>query len=77
MCLEFPADVPAPICTVYTYPHDWLADAETAAGPDRLGADRGDPVPTPSLPLQRLLARPMPAWKRALDVTAPARPSWC
>jgi lipopolysaccharide/colanic/teichoic acid biosynthesis glycosyltransferase len=34
VCVEFPKDVPPPICTVYTYPQDWPSDDGDAGSPD-------------------------------------------
>jgi lipopolysaccharide/colanic/teichoic acid biosynthesis glycosyltransferase len=67
VCVDFPEDVPPPVCTVYSYPLDWphseaAADvAVTAAEPDRQ-----------ALGLEMLLVRQLPVWKRVLDVTGAA-----
>jgi lipopolysaccharide/colanic/teichoic acid biosynthesis glycosyltransferase len=73
VCLEFCKDTPSPICTVFTYPHEWIigAESETDAECEEelQGATR---LIAPSVPLQQLLVRPVPAWKRLIDVTAAA-----
>jgi lipopolysaccharide/colanic/teichoic acid biosynthesis glycosyltransferase len=60
ICQSWPAKVPPPECEVYTYPHP---------GPDK----PKDPAPVPepdteAAPLQLLLVRAQPAWKRCLDI---------
>jgi len=46
VCVEFPKDVPPPICTVYTYPPDWPADDERVTSPDgSQSLPAGYPVP--------------------------------
>jgi lipopolysaccharide/colanic/teichoic acid biosynthesis glycosyltransferase len=69
VCLEFPKDVPPPVCTVYTYPLDWPAGVEAAAA---ARDPESTPTEAPALGLEMLLARPMPAWKRTLDILGAA-----
>ena len=77
VCLEFPKDVPPPICTVYTYPHEWLADAETIVGVESDDSLVQARRTTPSVPLHQLLVRPIPAWKRLIDVAGAAVALFC
>lgn len=71
VCLEFPKDVPPPVCTVYTYPLDWPGGTEMAS--DAAGdAESTTRTEAPALGLEMLLSRPMPAWKRAIDMTGAA-----
>ncbi len=72
VCLKFPDRVPPPVCTVYTHPTDWppAGEAESSVtGPE--DADVA-PADRPALGLEHFLVRPIPAWKRALDVTGAA-----
>jgi lipopolysaccharide/colanic/teichoic acid biosynthesis glycosyltransferase len=71
VCLEFPKDLAPPICTVYSYPLDWSLPGEGEIVAGDVTAP-GEEEPAPTVPLQRLLMRPIPAWKRALDVAAAA-----
>jgi lipopolysaccharide/colanic/teichoic acid biosynthesis glycosyltransferase len=65
VCLEFPEDVPPPICTVYAYALDARQGGEgTPQAPD----SEQDPVGKRTLGLELLFMQPLPAWKRALDV---------
>jgi lipopolysaccharide/colanic/teichoic acid biosynthesis glycosyltransferase len=111
VCVEFPKEVPPPICTVYTYPHEWpshdvgidspdgsrslpatisvpLPGGEwTNLWPDREadhdarknGQNKGNGRRTRSANgpravrgLEQLLVRPMPLWKRAIDIICAA-----
>jgi lipopolysaccharide/colanic/teichoic acid biosynthesis glycosyltransferase len=60
--LSLPAGVTPPRCIVYSYPGDWEAQTEPAEKPVE------EPVSRPATALEGLLLRPMPAWKRTLDV---------
>jgi lipopolysaccharide/colanic/teichoic acid biosynthesis glycosyltransferase len=65
VCLEFPQDVPPPICTVYAYAPDGRPGGDgTSQAPD----SEPDLVGKRTLGLELLLMQPLPAWKRALDV---------
>ena len=68
VCRAFPDDVPAPICTVYSYPGKSSAkDGATAleASPERKPAGA-------VVALESLLMRPLPVWKRWLDMVGAA-----
>jgi lipopolysaccharide/colanic/teichoic acid biosynthesis glycosyltransferase len=71
VCLAFPADVTLPECHVYAYPT--RRPAEGARGDEVFlpGAAEGEAVSAELPPvhaMSALLLKPMPAWKRALDV---------
>jgi lipopolysaccharide/colanic/teichoic acid biosynthesis glycosyltransferase len=70
VCLEFPKETPPPICTVYTYPHEWALDAEALVDAEGEEMQAGAPQIGPTVPMEQLLVRPMPTWKRLIDVTA-------
>jgi lipopolysaccharide/colanic/teichoic acid biosynthesis glycosyltransferase len=62
---RLPEDVPLPVATIYSYPSD--------APPE--GASARPPAQAPAAPAQRLevlFLRPLPRWKRALDVLGAA-----
>ncbi|HVS40200.1 MAG TPA: sugar transferase [Gemmataceae bacterium] len=68
VCAMFPEAEPPPICTVYTYP----SDASTANGSS---APNGHAQAAPgrnAAALGSLFARPLPVWKRCLDVVGAA-----
>lgn len=63
-CRSFSENCPPPVCEVYTYPTDRA---------ERLPSALGDGCPTESAgllsqPLELLFLRPLPRWKRGLDV---------
>lgn len=63
---HFPPDVPRPNCMVYTYPTSrpgWHESLPEAAPPSHKPVEQHETVP-----LDKLLVRPMPPWKRCLDV---------
>ncbi|HUY31664.1 MAG TPA: sugar transferase [Pirellulales bacterium] len=66
VCLEFPPRTPPPLCEVYTYPTDWVDDERN----DETGDDtrRRDDAARQVDSLGVFFERPMPAWKRWLDV---------
>jgi lipopolysaccharide/colanic/teichoic acid biosynthesis glycosyltransferase len=48
VCAEFHKDVPPPICTVYSYPHDWPSDDVDVGSPDgSRSLPASYPVPPP------------------------------
>jgi lipopolysaccharide/colanic/teichoic acid biosynthesis glycosyltransferase len=61
VCGTLPANYPVPACTVYSYPSDQTFTPEESETPDE-GTNR------PTLALEGLLARPLPLWKRGLDI---------
>lgn len=67
----YPAGPERPECEVITYPDSgvprgWAPDAETeTGGSETVGAPHDDPGPQPS---DFFFARPLPPWKRALDI---------
>jgi lipopolysaccharide/colanic/teichoic acid biosynthesis glycosyltransferase len=70
VCRHFPAHVPPPFCTVYAYPSDpppAEGDVAAAVGAAAKNGTAAGPA-RPVTALDLLLARPMPPWKRALDV---------
>ena len=62
-CLALPDNVPTPVCTVFVYPSGPAQGEEQAPAfnPEHVAAAQ-------SVPLEALLLRPMPLWKRTLDV---------
>ena len=70
LCLAFPTDVPLFHSTVYVYPDEQseagAAGDESAAEP--VPARRPESAATPAQPVEPLLVRRLPAWKRGLDV---------
>jgi lipopolysaccharide/colanic/teichoic acid biosynthesis glycosyltransferase len=65
VCLEFPENVPPPICTVYSYPLSRSGGAEASA--QLQGAEQDLPGKR-TLRLERLFLRSLPIWKRSLDL---------
>jgi lipopolysaccharide/colanic/teichoic acid biosynthesis glycosyltransferase len=61
VCRSLPEDCPAPSCKVYSYPSGQGCSPESKSV---LVEEMSKPV----LALEGLLARPMPLWKRCLDV---------
>jgi lipopolysaccharide/colanic/teichoic acid biosynthesis glycosyltransferase len=59
VCVAFPDHLPPPVCTVYSYPHRWPIGANPS---DRPAHGRG------VVSLETLFVRPVPMWKRGLDV---------
>jgi lipopolysaccharide/colanic/teichoic acid biosynthesis glycosyltransferase len=68
IALEYPADLPLPVCTVYSHPSDRLPDREAAAQPT-VSPNRRE---RPALGLEVLFVQSLPAWKRALDMIGAA-----
>jgi len=63
-CLCIPAGLPLPACDAYCYPTEWPPEGILD---DRNNDDQSiDKQPTQ--PLERLFLRPLPFWKRLLDV---------
>jgi lipopolysaccharide/colanic/teichoic acid biosynthesis glycosyltransferase len=62
VCRNLPDTIPTPRCTVYSYPSGQESAEEGHA------ADDDEPVNRPASALEGLLARPLPLWKRGLDV---------
>ena len=65
VCLEFPKDVPPPICAVYSYPlNEGAANGlyESGVNGSAAQAERN------TLGLELLFLQALPVWKRALDV---------
>jgi lipopolysaccharide/colanic/teichoic acid biosynthesis glycosyltransferase len=56
-----PPDVPPPLCVVYSYPHTGAGEPEE--GKSSCTAEAGQ-----AAPLQCLLERRLPLWKRGLDI---------
>jgi lipopolysaccharide/colanic/teichoic acid biosynthesis glycosyltransferase len=80
VALQFPDDLPPPICTVYSYPSGNIPSAgdgdrrpqPAGATPGgRAGADATCPVREP-VPLEPLFLRPVSVGKRAVDVVGAA-----
>jgi lipopolysaccharide/colanic/teichoic acid biosynthesis glycosyltransferase len=65
VCLEFPEEVPPPICTVYSHPLDW-----PRGGLERGKAPSAGPnsVDRHTQALELLFVQALPFWKRAVDV---------
>ena len=68
VCAAFPDETPPPICTVYAYPTDDYPENGRAAadGPGERKPGR------PAMALDSLFLRPLPTWKRCLDVVGAA-----
>jgi lipopolysaccharide/colanic/teichoic acid biosynthesis glycosyltransferase len=69
ICGQFPESVPAPVCTILTYP--------TEGGPQKeLRRDAPRSAPRPKTwavqPMETLFMVEMPIWKRALDIIGAA-----
>jgi lipopolysaccharide/colanic/teichoic acid biosynthesis glycosyltransferase len=60
----YPAHLRLPSCRVYSYPSRWCAEDEAPREQPRRLADTGQVV----YALESLFARPLPLWKRALDI---------
>jgi lipopolysaccharide/colanic/teichoic acid biosynthesis glycosyltransferase len=68
VCSEFPPHVPRPDCRVYKYPSDWLSADE-----DRIEDEAKRPVAErPAQSLEPLLKKPLPLWKRCVDLIGAA-----
>jgi lipopolysaccharide/colanic/teichoic acid biosynthesis glycosyltransferase len=65
ICHQFPDEVPAPVCTILTYPTD---GAQKELRRDSARAPR--PKQWSVQPMETLFMVKMPIWKRALDVVA-------
>jgi lipopolysaccharide/colanic/teichoic acid biosynthesis glycosyltransferase len=67
VCLSFPARIPLPACKIYHYPTEETEgrEAEHSTGSQ---SDYLEPVQ----PMEPLFVRPVPAWKRGLDVAGAA-----
>ena len=63
VCSQFPADVPLPECTIYTYPAEKLTLPQET--PVEKPPEQQAPQP---VGLEQMFVRPMPVWKRALDI---------
>jgi lipopolysaccharide/colanic/teichoic acid biosynthesis glycosyltransferase len=63
-----PVGAARPRCLVYSYPGDWAAGGQPAS--DKVAAEQppARPAAKRAAALEGLLLRPMPAWKRSLDV---------
>jgi lipopolysaccharide/colanic/teichoic acid biosynthesis glycosyltransferase len=57
------AQTQPPQCEVYTYPSTWLPPA-----PGHNGAARDRSAARPAQPLESLFVRPLPPWKRVVDL---------
>jgi lipopolysaccharide/colanic/teichoic acid biosynthesis glycosyltransferase len=68
VCLQFPNDVPLPLCSVYSYPSD-RPPAE-GNGSQAKAATPGPASHARTLDL--LLTKPVPAWKRTFDLCVAA-----
>jgi lipopolysaccharide/colanic/teichoic acid biosynthesis glycosyltransferase len=65
VCREFPAEIPAPVCTILAYPSEGALK--------ELRRDSGRPSPPCHLavqPMETLFMVKMPIWKRTLDIFA-------
>ncbi|HEX7377937.1 MAG TPA: sugar transferase [Pirellulales bacterium] len=62
ICLGFPANLPPPLCEVFTYPGDWVSENEVPSH-----RDSGD-GPRQARRMSDLFVQPMPLWKRLMDV---------
>jgi lipopolysaccharide/colanic/teichoic acid biosynthesis glycosyltransferase len=69
VCLQFPADVPPPAYTIYSYPPD-LLPGEKGQGP--IPAEQQGLPGQRVLGLELLFMQPLPVWKRLLDVSGAA-----
>ena len=70
VCLSVPPNQPLPVCKVYCYPADWLENREERSAPEvqPRAAERISSGANSGEPLEALFSRPLPAWKRAIDV---------
>ena len=59
VCLAFPPSLTPPLCEVFVYPTDWTNDG-------------GEPDGRIVRRLESIFVKPLPAWKRALDVLGAA-----
>ncbi len=66
---EFTSRTPPPSCQVYTYPNEWFGNGDDASGEEPRPMD-DDSRNVHSL--EAFFVRPMPAWKRWLDVVGAA-----
>jgi lipopolysaccharide/colanic/teichoic acid biosynthesis glycosyltransferase len=64
VCREFPENIPAPVCTILTYPTEGAAQKELRR--DSAGAPGHKPWS--AQPMETLFMVKVPAWKRALDI---------
>src|SRR5262249_6889604 len=67
VCLALPEDVPTPVCTMFVYPSGPSGGEEAAPAPAEPERANVQSEPQP-VTLEVLLARPMPLWKRTIDV---------
>ncbi len=63
-CMCIPAGLPLPACEVYCYPVEWPADGISNSGND----EQSNPGEHTTQPLEKLFLRPLPFWKRFIDV---------
>jgi lipopolysaccharide/colanic/teichoic acid biosynthesis glycosyltransferase len=62
VCLAFPLEDPPPLGEVFVYPSQPIADAEDLDRPMNAASER------PTRPLAGVFVRPLPWWKRAVDL---------
>jgi lipopolysaccharide/colanic/teichoic acid biosynthesis glycosyltransferase len=69
VCRHFPAHVPPPLCTVYSYPSGPPRPEGDAPAGELAATANGAACPARRVTaLDLLLVKPMPPWKRGLDV---------
>jgi lipopolysaccharide/colanic/teichoic acid biosynthesis glycosyltransferase len=68
VCLSIPAGLPLPECKVCCYPTEWPADEDSDDQRNNSDRNTRDDAGHPVQSLEPVLARPMPLWKRAVDV---------
>jgi lipopolysaccharide/colanic/teichoic acid biosynthesis glycosyltransferase len=64
VCVCVPAGLPLPECSVYCYPTDWPVAKDSDEGKAEDHSDAGRPARA----MEPLFARPLPLWKRVIDV---------
>jgi len=64
VCQCLPGNAPAPLVSVYCYPSDWHSGNGARPDPARRRSEHEGPVRA----MEMLFFRPLPLWKRCLDV---------